>query len=224
MEACVAVLADHREDRLGNAACLVWPEGPLPQGRQFMTEECIRVSQCLINRTGNRVLQHGPILGTTGPEEERLDGRGAVTGPVKLERSRNLRRAGHGEQRRLEEREGVDVVRHIQRDLKGDAGTCGVANHMRSLDAEVSHQRAEDRCFPREGERARQWTTACVPHPMVAKQPKAVDEGRLLQERTEPIRPGTMMHEDDSLPSTADLIVQFDVIEHGSIHGALFFV
>ena len=82
LETCIALLADNGEHRLPHAARLVWPEGPLPQGGQFMAEERIGVSQRLIDGTGNRLLQDGTVLRTTGPTEERIDGRDRVTGSV----------------------------------------------------------------------------------------------------------------------------------------------
>src|SRR5262245_60262137 len=168
MEKCSALLSDDGEHPLPHAARLFRPEGPLPQRGQFMPEECIGVGQRLVHGTGNRLLQDGTVVQTTGPSKERIDGGNRVTSAVELEGLRNLSRAWHRQQRRLEERDGLDDVRNVQRELERDAAARGVPDDVNPVEAEMGHQRAEDGRFPRERERRYQWTAARVPGAMVA--------------------------------------------------------
>ena len=64
----------------------------------------------------------------------------AIVSPCgELERPRNLRRAWHRQQRRLEEREGLNDVRIVQRDLKSDAAACGVPDDVCPFETEMAH-------------------------------------------------------------------------------------
>src|SRR5262245_16546001 len=133
METGIALLPDDGEHRLAHAPRLVRPEGPLPQGWQLMAEERIGVGQRLIDGVGNRLLEDGTIVRTTRPTEKRIDGRGPVAGAVQLEGPRNFRRARDRQQRRLEEGDGPNDVRSIERELEHDAAARGVSDDVDSV-------------------------------------------------------------------------------------------
>ena len=58
MEARVTLLSDHSQDRVPNAACLLWPERPLPQGGEFVFKEGRGVRDRLLDGPGHRLFQH----------------------------------------------------------------------------------------------------------------------------------------------------------------------
>jgi hypothetical protein len=156
LETRIAPFPDRGEHRLPHAARLVWPEGPIPQGGQFVAEERIGVGQRLIDGIRNRVLQDGAVVQTAGPSEKRIDGCDRVTSAVQLKGLWNLRGARHRQQRRLEERDRLNDVRNVQRYLKRDATACGVPDDVCSFESEMTHQRAEAGRFPRERKRSDQ--------------------------------------------------------------------
>src|SRR5262245_19644102 len=221
MKTGIALLPDDGEHRLSHAPRLVRPEGPLPQGRQLMAEERIGVGQRLIDGVGNRLLEDGTVARTTRPAEKRIDGLARVTGAVQLEGLGNFRRAWHRHQRRLEERDGLDDDRNVQRELKSDAAARGVSDDVGSVETEMRHQRAEDGRFPCEREGRHQWTAARIPGAMVANEPVATSEGRLLEEWAEPVGASAVMDQHDGFPGAADLVLQLDAIEDRAIHVSL---
>src|SRR5262249_61131032 len=161
---------------------------------QLMAEEGIGIGHRLIDGIGNRLPEDDTVVRTTRPAEKRVDGRDRVTGAVELEGPGDLRGAWHHQQSRLEERDGPDDVRNVQRELKRDAAARGVPDDVDSVETEMEHQRAEDDRFPRERERRYQWTAARVPGAVVAEQPVATGEGRLLQEGAGPVGARAGLH------------------------------
>ena len=56
---------------------------------------------------------------------------------------------------------------------------------------------------------------------MVADHPVTIGEGRLVQQRREPIGKMSRMDEDDRLPGSPYLKLEFDALQGSSLHGPL---
>src|SRR5262245_2435227 len=121
MEAGITVLADHGENRLRDPAGLVWSECPLTQGRQLVAEERVGVGQRALHGVRDRLLQDWSRILTACPAKKRLHRGHFVAGSVLFERAWNLGRTWDGRQRGLEEHDGADHLRSIQRDLQAEA-------------------------------------------------------------------------------------------------------
>lgn len=221
LEARVAQLTDDGERRLLYTSRLGRSEAPLPQLGQLVVEERIGVCQCLIEGTGNRAFQNGAVPWTARPSEERFDRSGGLAGAVELDGLRDLGRAWHRQERRLEERDGVYDVGNVQCDLKSDAAAGGVADDVCSIDAEMAHESAEGGRLPCERERTCSWARVRVPGAVIEKQPMAIGECGRVHQRSEPISAGTVVDERDAFPRAANLVLELDASEGSSSHASL---
>jgi len=93
-----------------------------------------------------------------------------------------------------------------------------VADDVRPLDPEVTHQRATVGRLLREADRASDAAAARASGTMVCERAVMARERRLVQQRREPIREISRMNQHDRLPGSSDLVLEFKALEGSSIH------
>jgi hypothetical protein len=133
--------AEDREDRLENGGRLLGSERPGADGWEFDAEEGVGVLDRLGDATRDMLVDDGlaglPVQ-TAHRAQEAGHGPLVVAGAVGLQgRPRMLEegvRAGHGEQRRFQQGEGVHDLRTVERQLEDDWATVGVAGDVRAPD------------------------------------------------------------------------------------------
>ena len=191
----VAVLAEDGERGLGDASRFLAPERPLHHRGQFLAEERVRVRHGLVEGTGERLLEHGAVVGPADAAHPRVDGARLVAHRVALERRLDDRsdhlavQCGRRRRpRRLQQRERMHGVGSVERELERHARARGVADHVRAHYPEVAHERQAVRGLPGEADRTGQTTAPGIAGAVVTDQAVAVAESRLLEQRSEEIR------------------------------------
>ncbi len=122
------------------------------------------------------------------------------------------------EQRRLEQDEGVDGLRRVERQPQGNGPSGGVADDVCALDAEVPQQGAAIGGLLGETERRFDRAAAGVAAPMVAHQTIAAVQDRLGAERRVGLGdPGTV-DQQDRLAGARDLELEFRSVDARPLH------
>jgi hypothetical protein len=97
-----------------------------------------------------------------------------------------------------------------------------VADDMRPLDPEVTHQRPTVSGVVREADRTHDMATARAADAMVAEHAAMIGEGPLIQQRREPIGKVSRVDQHNRFPGSLYLVLNFDALEGCPIHAPLF--
>jgi hypothetical protein len=116
----------------------------------------------------------------------------------------------------------VHGVWSVQGQLQRDVSAGGVADDVRPLDSEVTHQRPTVGRLLREADRTPDRAAAHTADAMVAEHTIMLGEDWLTQQRREPIDKVSRMNQHYRLPGSAYLVLKFDALEGCPIHTSLF--
>jgi hypothetical protein len=229
----VASLAEHRnavfpgddERRLGDASRFVVAERPLCHRGQFLAEERVGVGHGLVDRTGERLLERGAVVGSADAAHPGVDGSRLVACAVALERGLDDRvdhlhvdGAGGCGPRRVQQGQGVHGVGGVQCQLERHARAGGVADDVRALDPEAAHQRAAVLRLLGEAERIRQAVAAGIAAAVVAEHGVAAGKSALFDQRPEEVGADAGVDEHDRLAGAADLVLELDAVNRCPLH------
>jgi hypothetical protein len=144
----VALPAEHGEDRLLYPLRIAVLENPSLQARYLGLEP----RRSVRDRLGEGAWQH-PIqvrsVSSTEPELQKIvdHHRGALTSVALLTLRDGLQIRLAAEHRRLEQRQRLDQLPRVERELKCDCSTVRMPDHAGAHDAEVLQQRAAVCCL-----------------------------------------------------------------------------
>ena len=218
------VRAQQRQHRLADGGCLLPTEHPIGDGGQLDSEEGVSVLDGMGHGAGETLVEHRSARGPVDTADEaQEDGQGGlvITVRVGLERGTGLLeerlRAGHREQRQLEQHEGLDDLRVVEGELGCHRATGGVAGNVRARHPEIGEEGRRvigvihDAHWP-DGAGAAHPAT-----PVVADQLVAIGQLRFCHERQEPVGEDGA-DEQDGLTRSDHLVLELDTIDLCDLH------
>ena len=147
---------------------------PLLHRRKLDAEEGVGVGDQLLERARDQPIEPASVVWPDRPAKEAVGRALLVAGSVLLqhrpERFGEQGSAWDVEQRGLEQDEGVDEFRRVERQPQGDDAAGGMADDVGTLDAEVPQQGAAIGSLLAETERRSDRAAAGVAAPVVAQQ------------------------------------------------------
>ena len=123
------------------------------------------------------------------------------------------------EQRGLEQDEGVDEFRRVERQPQGDDPAGGMADDVGTLDAEVPQKGAAVGSFLAETERRSDRAAAGVAASVVAHQAVAAVQGQLGAERRVRLGDEGTVDQQDRLAGARDLELELRSVDARPLHG-----
>ena len=209
--------AEDREDRLANGRRLVGTERPgadgwgsMPRVSASLTVWAMPPGTCS-SITAWQVSQSRPLTALQEAGHCALVVASAVGlqgGPRILEEGV---RAGHREQRRLQQGEGVHDLRTVERQLQDDRPTVGVADDVRAPDTQVVEQATGVRGVVGDAHRRRGVGAPGPTPPVVSDQLMAVGERRLGETAGSPAARGAAQRR--RFARSHDLVFQLDPVD-----------
>jgi hypothetical protein len=225
----VTLLAEDREHWASDPGCVLRPEFPMPECGDLDGEQGIGVHNGLCDPSGDAVLDDllaAPPWQPGHDSEEVGDRLFLVASPVGSKCRADFviegRAARHDEEVGLQERQGTDDLRGVQRQLHRDETPVRMAGDVCSVDAQMHEQRGGVRSLVGDGDRPLRMRTASHATAVVANQPVVIPEGRLGKERLEAVCQKAGMDEQDRLARTRHVALELDAVEAPSLH-LLFF-
>ena len=179
----------------------------------------VGVTKGLVERA-RHVARHDRAL--LGAAKEQVLGHLPVAHAVALTRCphqvNHALRAGHRQQRRLQQHQGVHQLRSVRRELQCDRSAVGVADDVRRGDVEVLEQGTRVGGLVDDGDRPPHRRAAEEAAPVVADE--AVALGQLLPGDEWQKRPRDMaaVDEQNGLARAAHLVLELDTVDPCGLH------
>jgi hypothetical protein len=112
----------------------------------------------------------------------------------------------------------VHRIWRIQGQLQGNVSAGRLANDVRALNPEDTHQRATVGGVLREGDRTSDTATASTSDAVVVHESIPRTEDRLIQEGREPVGVDPGVDEDHRFSAAMKLVLNFSTVDSGPIH------
>jgi len=214
-----AARAEHEQRRDRDGAGLLGAELPRLVRRSLHPEVRVGVTKGLVERAGHVARHDRPLLRAA---KEQVLGHLPVAHAVALARRPDevdhALRAGHRQQRRLQQHQGVHQLGSVRRQLQRDRAAVRMADDVRSGDVEVLEQGTRVGGLVDNGDRPPHRRAAEEAAPVVADE--AVALGQLLPGDERQKGPGDMaaVDEQNGLTRAAHLVLELDTVDPCGLH------